>query len=518
MLVALGLAVALAPDVRARERADPVPRVAPSRPNILLITSDDQAATDLRWMPRTRRLLAAHGVELTHAISPHPLCCPARAEIMTGKYAQNSGVRHNTGRWGGYAAFVRGGNRPQNLGVWLRRAGYRTAFVGKFLNGYHPHRDGRLPGWTHWNPTGRNTYAYYGTTFWNDGRPRAYPTTYVADVVRDATVRYVREFAHGSRPFFIWASHVGPHQASGEYVRRHLHRRGFVPPIPAHRHERLFRHTPLPDRLLPSFNEADVSDKPHALRRPHPRPVRTLVETFLQRIRSLQAIDEANARAVRALAATGELANTYVLFLSDNGYLLGEHRLQGKNFGFREDLRVPFLVRGPGVPEGVQRDQVATTVSLAATFLDVAGVLPRVSRRHGIDGASLVGVLGADDPVAQTQLIQAGTSRRSAMRDPRSLVPGWWWRGVQAGPYVYTAWYDGAETLYDLDRDPHELLDLVDVDHGNQLRDPAYGEVLTELRRRFAVLRDCAGTAACQHDFGPLPAVTDPPPLAALRR
>ena len=125
----------------AGHRAPPPrpPAEAPTRtahrrpPNIILITTDDQNAGELRWMPRTRRELAGHGLVFTRALSPDPLCCPARAEIVTGQLGQNNGVSSNLGLHGGFPALR---EKQNTLAVWLRKAGYRTALVGKYLNGY----------------------------------------------------------------------------------------------------------------------------------------------------------------------------------------------------------------------------------------------------------------------------------------------------------------------------------------------------------------------------------------------
>ena len=471
------------------------------RPNIVLLSTDDQSTVEMRWMPRTRRLLAAHGLSFDHALSPDPLCCPARAEILTGKGGQNSGVRYNSGRWGGYAAYTRGDNRSQNIAVWLRRQGYRTALVGKFLNGYDARRDGREPGWDHWNPTGLGTYSYYGTSFYNDGDVQRFPQKHVSDVVRDYTLRYIDEFANGSHPFFIWASDVGPHLASGPGFKQRFGRR-WVPAIPARRHEDLFDDVPLPQARKPSFNE-DVDDKPRALRHAA-QSRRSLTHEFRQRIRTLQSVDEANARIIRELRRVGELDNTYVFFLSDNGYLLGEHRLRGKNFGSQEDLSVPLVVRGPGVRTDAREQSSVDLVDLAPTFLDIAGMGESAVAALRLDARSIV-PLSRDTTAgaADTRLIQGGTASTAEMTDPRSLAPGWWWRGVATDDFVYQAWFNGDEALYDRRRDPFELENLVDLTRpGNPPREPSYAPVLEELRRRYALLQDCAGPDACERRFG----------------
>ncbi len=125
-------------------------------PNMVLISTDDQALVDLRWMPRTRKLIGDRGARFTNFIAPHPLCCPSRAQLLTGQYAQNNGVRGNRGNFGGYRSLK---DPEHTLPVWLNDAGYRTSFVGKYVNGYN--RSMGIPdGWEDWDATLR--LAYHG--------------------------------------------------------------------------------------------------------------------------------------------------------------------------------------------------------------------------------------------------------------------------------------------------------------------------------------------------------------------
>lgn len=470
------------PEESGQTVASPAPARPQARPNIVLITTDDQTDAELRFMPRTRRLLGREGIEFTDAISPHPLCCPARAEILTGEYAHNNGVRHNDGPYGGWPAFV-AGNEKENLGPWLHRAGYRTAFVGKNLNEYT--FDAPRPrGWDFYSPTGARTYSYYGTTFYNDGAPRGFDEKYVADIVRDESVRLIEQYAPRRAPFFLWASHVGPHAA---YVD------GWRSPVPARRHAEMFSHLRVTTRDKASFNEDDMSDKPAAISGRSRQSMRKLTHEVRDRARSLQAIDEANARTVRALRRSGELDTTLIVFVSDNGFLLGEHRLFGKNYPYDEALQVPLLLRGPGIEPGTTSRATASMVDLAPTFLDLAGVLGRLRRDGHTDGITLRPVWAEGAPVNDTSLIQAGTS------DPEALAAfGWEWRGVRTGRWTYARWWDGFEELYDRREDRGEL--------DNVAGRAAYAPVLGELRRRYALLADCSGVSQCeQQDFGTVP-------------
>jgi N-acetylglucosamine-6-sulfatase len=204
--------------------------------------TDDQTLRELRWMPKTRKNLGGHGVTFTGARSPAPLCCPARAEIVTGQLGQNNGVRFNRGRYGGFSS-LRG--KANTIGTWLQRAGYETAMVGKYLNGY-PLHERRQRGRTRWNPTVRGIYSYFGTTFYGDGVEQKFAGN-VTPVIAAYTAGYVREFAADEKPFFIWASHVAPHHARS---RKPFYR---GPPRPSARH----RH-PLEKRTRTVSGQADL--------------------------------------------------------------------------------------------------------------------------------------------------------------------------------------------------------------------------------------------------------------------
>lgn len=509
VLLAVALSFAGTPSPNGPALADPVtlPPVVkseprPAAPNILLITSDDQTDYELRYMPKTQRLLAEAGVNVTDFISAHPLCCPARAAILTGEYAQNNGVRHNSGPFGGYAAFEQGGGLTDNLAVWLQEAGYNTAFVGKMMNGYQPEREITMRGWDIWNPTRHGTYAFYGAEFYNDGRWERNPKAYVADEVARYSKKYIERFSKTRRPFFLWASHIAPHVSI-------VHRSGKTkagPPIPARRHEDELLSARLPSRHKASYLEGMLRDKPSAVRTATakyyediPGRQAQLNRLFTARIQSLQAVDEANAALVRKLKATGEWRNTVVVYTSDNGYLLGEHGLDGKNYPYTEALQVPFLIKGPGLPQGVSMAKRLELIDLAPTFLSYAGALDSVRAGGRMDGIDMRPALQGGPSAASTQLIQAGTD------DPTALAAsGWLWRGVLTDRYTYARWWNGEEELYDNQRDPLQLT--------NVASEPAYTAVKTELALRLVALQACRGES-CNQDFPPLAEV----PLDSVR-
>lgn len=441
------------------------------RPNIVMITTDDQKLGDLRWMPHTRRLIGSQAVQFPKAISPHPLCCPARAELLTGQYGQNNGVTHNGGPTGGYQALE---NHTNTIGWWMRRARYQTALVGKFLNGYSPEL-GNPKGWTHWNPTTRGTYTYRRTRFYNDGR-QAWHRKHVDDVVTDYTTDYIREFSKRGAPFFIWSSMLAPHKSTwqGKF--------GWARAAP--RHRGMFPGARNPAERSPSFLKR-TEDYPASHRR---KPITRAVaqKDFITRIRSLQAVDEGVKRIVDTLRETGELDNTYLVFVSDNGYLLGEHGLSGKNFLVEEALEVPLLVRTPQARVSQSSDLPVTLVDLVPTFLDLADARPS----RVLDGTSFAPTLhNRPQKWRDTQLIQTGTDQMD------SAQRGWSSRGVRTARWTYGRnLFTGEEYLFDRRTDPHEMHNLAE--------EPEHTDVLAELRRRTEILQDCSG-AECRQSFGP---------------
>ncbi|HET7327803.1 MAG TPA: sulfatase [Nocardioidaceae bacterium] len=453
-----------------RPVAEPV-----DRPNIVLITTDDMTVGELRWMPQTRQLLGAAGVTFDDSISPHPLCCPARAEILTGQFAQNNGVRTNFPPHGGYQAL----DADETLPVWLSEAGYQTAFLGKYLNEYADVAPTVVPpGWSRWMASAGRVYDYNDFTLNIDGELHDFWGVNQSDLYGDLTEDLVPELARSGQPFFIWQSHVAPHSSC---PRRPTVQQEtcWRPPTPASRHQGSYDDVPLPSRDDPAFNEADVTDKPPRLRRPllGRTEQHRLTQLFRRRIESLASVDDTVARTVAALEGADVLDETLIVFTSDNGFLLGEHRLRGKILGYEESLRVPLLMRGPGIPAGEHRQRTVATVDLAPTFVAAARARPGLA----LDGRHLMPVATQGRGGWDTILIQAGP-RRSGSAYP------WYYRGVRTGRYTYLRYTaTGREELYDRRRDPHQLRNVAST--------PAYRAVLGDLRQRTRELRTCAGTS-----------------------
>ena len=440
------------------------------RPNIVFVMADDMRDDELRWMPHTRELLGQHGVDFRDAISPHPLCCPARAQLVTGEYAQNNGVQHNAGPFGGFQAL----DPEQEISSGFQKSGYQTGFVGKFLNGYTD-QDRRPVGWDRWDALNAGVYDYFDFAFDNDGSPEAFRDSYVTDVIADRTNATVRDFAADDDPFLIYSWHLGPHYR--------INHQGKPVPAPAAEADKgLFADSVPPALASPAFNERVVLDQPRPFRTRRLADDDIVITEHRARLRALQSVDRAVESLVETLRSVGELNNTVIVFASDNGYSLGEHRFVGKNVLTREVLQVPLLVRGPGIGTGVTSDVPVTLVDLPATFTALAGVTPA----WPLDGASVVPSLGGlDQPFRDTTLVQTGDDGGD----------GWSYRGVRTSRYLYGV--NGADGfLYDDLLDPHELTNLID--------DPAYQEIRLLLEQRRLELLGCAGVT-CNQTFGMLP-------------
>ncbi len=450
-----------------------------TRPNVLLIETDDQTVESLRVMQNVQRLLAAQGTTFVNSFASFALCCPSRATAITGQYAHTNGVLGNRLPEGGYYKL----DNTNTLPVWLQRAGYYTAHIGKYLNEYGTRNPNEVPpGWTEWHGSvDPSTYRFYDYTLNEGGKLVNYgerPQDYQADVYAAKAVDLVRRRAPQAQPFFLWLAFLAPHSGGPrepDDPRTGGARRGagLATPVPAPRHRNRFASEPLPQS--PAFNEADVSDKPVAIRNRRvlpPAQIAAIRENYQQRLESLLAVDEAVGRLVAELERLDELERTLIVFTSDNGFFHGEHRVPaGKVLLYEPSIRVPLIVRGLGFPRGRRLAQPVANIDLAPTIVDVAEA--RAGRR--MDGRSLVPLLR--DPGlswGRDILIEngPGAGNFAAVRSPR---------------YLYAEYASGDRELYDLAADPYELTSR----HG----DRALARLRGDLARRVALLRRCAGDA-----------------------
>ena len=437
------------------------------RPNVLVIETDDQTVESMRVMDNVNWLIGDQGATFRNSFVNYSLCCPSRATFLTGQYMHNHGVFGNQSPSGGFRRFqeLHGNN---NLAVWLRRAGYYTAMIGKYLNGYS--NDPLVPpGWSEWQAAAPDTQRVYDYTLNENGTLVHYgqnPANFKQDVLTRKAVNFVNRRAPKAKPFFLWLTYTAPHSGGPDpNPNPPFNCGGTAKPAPRHAHA--FDSEPLPRPA--NFNEADVSDKPGEIRnRPLLRAgqIADIQRRYRCRLESILSVDEGVKAVVRALRSKGELGDTVLMFTADNGFFAGEHRIPtGKTHIYEESIRVPLLMRGPGIPQGVSVGDLAINADLAPTIVDVAGANPG----SVMDGLSLI-------PVAQQPGIEQG--RELLIEEPSFAA-------IRTERYMYAEHETGEKELYDLDQDPFEL----DSRHD----DPAYALIQGQLATRLHELQDCAG-------------------------
>jgi arylsulfatase A-like enzyme len=405
------------------------PAGAAGRPNVVLILSDDQRWDTLtpRYMPHVMRTVVPNGITYTNAFVPVPLCCPSRASTLTGDTSSRTGVWTNTAPLGGFEAFARNGDERETIATDFHAAGYRTGLVGKYLNDYpQGHWSHVPPGWDSWFATPTGKYYRYEAAR-NGHKSRLFgsaPRDYVGRVETNNALRFVG--GDGStKPFFLYLAFTGPHE----------------PATPDPRDVGRFGPE-WPNGVPPSYEEADVSDKPAWMQQDAtewPRRRDYFVNLHAQMLDTTYSIDRAVGRIWRALPE-----NTYVLYASDNGELWGEHDRGGKVVAYNESIRVPLVVayKGPASPiaEGTTDDRLALNIDYLPTLEHLAGV--RHPPTAPVDGKDLLTSARASFEVAH-----AGRA-----------VPTYC--GVRSKSWLFVKYATGTQELYDERTDPFELRNL----------------------------------------------------------
>ena len=419
-------------------------------PDIVLIVTDDQRWDSLWAMPILSERLAGRGVTFPDAFVVNPLCCPSRASILTGNYSHTHLVYRQIPPFGRFEWFRDG----STLATWLHDAGYRTGLFGKYIDGYqHAAVTGYVPpGWDRWVAFVHSAPVDYTLTI--DGALHAFghgPRDHATEVLADEAVAFVRDT---TGPLFLELATSAPHE----------------PAIPSPGDEDAFAD--LPPARPPSFDEADVSDKP-AWVRDLPRftaSQEAAIDAFrTDQYRSLLGVDRALGRVLDALDAAGRLENTLIVFTSDNGIQHGEHRWTKKEAPYEESIRVPLVVRwdAAGWTPGTNLPGVlALNIDLAPTIADAAGI-----PHPPTDGRSLLPVLGGDP----------GSWRHDFLvehMEGTNPIPTFC--AVRSERWTYVRYSTGEEELYDLATDPYELDNLAGV--------PASQPVLEHQRARLREL------------------------------
>ncbi len=536
----------------ASARETEPPSVPPGKPNFVVIQTDDQTLDQLyaaytppggatiEAMPYTRELIAERGATFNRYYTPYSLCAPSRVSLLTGRYAHNNNVRGNVPPEGGYPGFAARGAYSHDLPVWLQSDGYRTIHIGKFLNAYgeEPYDSGAEvpPGWNAWHSVlnSDTTHYFYGYSLNNNGviegpygesgswETREYgqrddfgcpyaplnglPCLYETDVFN----RIATEELTGTppkKPFYLQLDYTAPH---GDFRRP-------AGPEPAPRDYESFAGAPLPHNSSQGFNEGNVNDKPSFIRAaPYllPAEIHTYRIYYQKALESLRSVDQGVKDIVDTLGALHRLKNTYIIFTSDNGFFYGEHRLVGGKFlAYEPSTHLPFLIRGPGIKPGSETGELASTIDIAPTILELA----HAEADRSLDGRSLypyahdtslrsrrpllfesfvqtndVEQDGGATPIEPAPAPAAASRSRDSSRNGAKasiVAPPKNYYGIRLGPYKYIEWPDGEKELYDITKDPYEL--------NNKARDPNFFPIRAFLHNELVRLETCIGKA-CQ--------------------
>lgn len=439
------------------------------RPNVVVVMADDETVHALRFQRHVVREIGRRGATFTNNFVNYSLCCPSRATFLTGLYAHNHHVLNNSPPDGGFPAFERHDSR-NDLPLWLQHAGYHTGAVGKYLNGYGSNGVPLVPpGWEEWYGL-MGEITFYDYTLNENGRLvdfGSHRSDYVDDVITGNAVRFIDHNAPSQQPFFLYVAYHSPHGGPPHRPRSGC---GIGDPEPPPRAFGGFATARLPKP--PSFNEADVSDKPQAIQALAPlTPAELAGERQLYRceLESLQGIDDGVNAIVKSLRSAGELGNTLFVYTSDNGFLHGEHRIfDGKVYVYEPSIRVPLLMRGPGIPAGSRVRDLTINADLAPTIVRATGA--RAQR-----------VMNGMPILSDTRHPKRELGRELLIEAKGAHAKNFF--AIRTRRFKYVLYSNGERELYDLRHDPDEVQNVVD--------DPAYASVAALLGRELARLHKC---------------------------
>ena len=443
-------------------------RLDDPRPNIILILTDDQPYHTIQYMPTVRDILMKKGVNFENGYVTTPLCCPSRASILSGQYAHNHQVYTNRMPLGGAEKF----DDSKSFAIWLQEAGYQTAYLGKYLNGYEDITPlGYVPpGWDEWNAflsnkvieDEGNSQYYFNFSMSANGVTVNYPASkdnFSADVITKQALSFIYDSRES--PFFMLVAYYNPHS----------------PYMWADRHDDQFRArgelqaTPY---SAPNFMEDDVSDKPLYLQTLHRPSEGKIDESYRQILRSLLSVDDGVASILDALQKMGLGENTIIIYLSDNGLTVGNHRLGlAKNCAYDECVRIPFIIYAPDIFDARIDSHLVANIDLAPTFAELAGV----SIPDYVDGTSLWSLLNNKDTAWRDAILIEHWPTEEGVG---SKIPQFY--AVRTVEWKYVEYSTGETELFDLKDDPYEL--------NNVTNSTEYATIKAELKEKLDDLKE----------------------------
>jgi arylsulfatase A-like enzyme len=454
---------------------------ANGRPNIVFVLTDDLAWNLIQYMPHVLAL-QQRGTTFSNYFVTDSLCCPSRSSIFSGRYPHDTGVFSNGGPDGGFALFHGQGEERATFATALQAAGYRTAMMGKYLNGYQPYfsetgfRPYIPPGWNEWD-VGGNAYSEFNYTLNENGTLFRYghqPQDYLTDVLAKKGTAFIRGAARAQTPFLLEIATYAPH----------------LPYTPAPRDVNDFPGLTAPTG--PAFNTQNINAPSWLADLPELNALQlsSLDRAFRLRAQSLQAVDRMIGSIESTLAARGLAQNTYIVFSSDNGYHMGEHRLTaGKLTAFDSDIRVPLIVAGPNVQPAQTVTQMTENIDLNPTFSAIGNAVVPPS----VDGHSLVTLLQGQTVSDWPHAILVehhGPDFNASDPDNPPIASGnpTSYNAIRTPNSVYIEYTNGETEYYDLTTDPSELNNTVStLSAGDQSR----------LHNALMALVNCHDGATC---------------------
>ena len=417
----------------------------PDQPSFIVVVTDDQRWDSLWAMPFVNEDLRARAVDFTNAFVTTPTCCPSRASFLSGGfYAHNTGVLTNNGPNGGVTKF----DDTRSMPLKLQRAGYRTALIGKYLNGYNALAPYIPPGWT----------RFVGNTFTGDwlasrvvigssGRASSRGSEMTVDghLVEfqfDEAIRFLKD--NEGLPFFLLLSLAAPHK----------------PATPETNNTTLFQNFQYRGSGYGEFNLSDKAQIIKKLAAAFPEDPTEADALHRDQLRTLRDVDRRMHELYEWVADRGQEDSVIWVYTSDNGYQWGEHRLQGKALPYDESIRVPLMVAVPGVRPRTDPSLIAANLDVATTIFDYARIYttPRKLRRHS-DGATLRSLLENRKNAAwRTDLpVQrwGGMGFAALLTQETFGTPGF--TDEDAWTWKYIEFHTGAIEAYRSVTDPFEL-------------------------------------------------------------
>jgi N-acetylglucosamine-6-sulfatase len=454
---------------------------AAMRPNVVFVLTDDLAWNLVQYMPQVRRL-QADGLTFTDYTVTDSLCCPSRSSIFTGRFPHDTGVFTNGGNDGGFGFFHGHGEESQTFATALQAQGYRTAMMGKYLNGYQPAAPLGTgspyvpPGWSEWDVAG-NGYPEFDYDLNENHKIVHYghtPQDYLTDVLARKGSTFIADSAAKHQPFLLEIATFAPH----------------APYTPAPRDANSFPGLTAPRG--PAYDTLPKNAPPWLAGRASLTPAEnTAIDTaFRKRVQAVQAVDRMIAKLRATLGTAGVANDTVIVFSSDNGYHMGEYRLNpGKMTAFDTDIRVPLVVAGPGIAAGSTSRSATENIDLAPTFQHLGGA-PVPSN---VDGHSLLPLLnGGSGANWRTASLVEHHGPDTLADDPDLPAPNSGnpptYEAIRTATYTYVEYVDGSREYYDRTRDPNELNNIVGT------LSPAR---LAQLHAALTGLANCHGGTAC---------------------